>query len=45
MSNKEYTAKQFDLSGLNGISDRTLEMHFKLYEGYVTIFFYADSND
>src|ERR671929_267183 len=33
---KEYKAKQFDLSGLNGISDRTLEMHFKLYEGYVT---------
>jgi Fe-Mn family superoxide dismutase len=30
-----YKAKQFDLSGLNGISDRTLEMHFKLYEGYV----------
>jgi Fe-Mn family superoxide dismutase len=33
---KTYQAKQFDLSGLNGISDRTLEMHFKLYEGYVT---------
>ena len=33
---KEYKAKQFDLSGLNGISDQTLEMHFKLYEGYVT---------
>ncbi|MDT5261562.1 MAG: hypothetical protein QOC61_566, partial [Acidobacteriota bacterium] len=32
---KAYTAKQFDLSGLNGISDQTLEMHFKLYEGYV----------
>lgn len=31
-----YKAKQFDLSGLNGISDQTLEMHFKLYEGYVT---------
>jgi Fe-Mn family superoxide dismutase len=30
-----YRAKQFDLSGLAGISDRTLEMHFKLYEGYV----------
>jgi Fe-Mn family superoxide dismutase len=35
-NSKTYTAKQFDLSGLNGISDRTLEMHFKLYEGYVT---------
>jgi superoxide dismutase, Fe-Mn family len=33
--NGSYTAKQFNLSGLNGISDRTLEMHFKLYEGYV----------
>src|ERR671926_1912210 len=33
--NGVYQAKQFDLSGLNGISDQTLEMHFKLYEGYV----------
>src|SRR5678810_1068541 len=31
-----YKARQFNLSGLNGISDETLEMHFKLYEGYVT---------
>jgi Fe-Mn family superoxide dismutase len=30
-----YQARQFNLSGLNGISDQTLEMHFKLYEGYV----------
>ena len=30
-----YTARQFDLSALKGISDETLEMHFKLYEGYV----------
>ena len=30
-----YKAKQFNLSGLQGISDQTLEMHFKLYEGYV----------
>ena len=30
-----YTARQFNLSGLQGISDQTLEMHFKLYEGYV----------
>ncbi len=30
-----YKARQFDLSGLQGISDKTLEMHFKLYEGYV----------
>ncbi|HKR02480.1 MAG TPA: superoxide dismutase [Pyrinomonadaceae bacterium] len=33
--NGSYTPRQFDLSGLNGISDKTLEMHFKLYEGYV----------
>jgi Fe-Mn family superoxide dismutase len=30
-----YKAKQFNLSGLKGISDKTLQMHFKLYEGYV----------
>src|SRR5256885_9510603 len=30
-----YKAREFNLSGLNGISDQTLEMHFKLYEGYV----------
>ncbi|HEY3039778.1 MAG TPA: superoxide dismutase [Pyrinomonadaceae bacterium] len=30
-----YQAREFNLSGLNGISDETLEMHFKLYEGYV----------
>ena len=30
-----YKPKQFNLSGLKGISDQTLEMHFKLYEGYV----------
>ena len=30
-----YTPKSFDLYGLQGISDRTLETHFKLYEGYV----------
>jgi Fe-Mn family superoxide dismutase len=36
MSNsKIYKPKQFNLSGLTGISDQTLEMHFKLYEGYV----------
>ena len=35
ITSNSYQAKQFNLSGLNGISDRTLEMHFKLYEGYV----------
>ena len=33
---KLYKPKQFSLSGLKGISDQTLDMHFKLYEGYVT---------
>src|ERR1051325_5506166 len=31
-----YKAQTFNLSNLNGISDGTLAMHFKLYEGYVT---------
>jgi Fe-Mn family superoxide dismutase len=30
-----YTAKKFDLAGLQGISDQTLQVHFGLYEGYV----------
>jgi superoxide dismutase, Fe-Mn family len=32
---KVYTPKKWDLSGLQGISDKTLETHFGLYEGYV----------
>lgn len=32
---ESYRPRQFNLSGLKGISDQTLEMHFKLYEGYV----------
>jgi Fe-Mn family superoxide dismutase len=36
MESQSYKPKTFNLSGLTGISDRTLEMHFKLYEGYVT---------
>src|SRR5579872_2644110 len=32
---KTYSPKKWDLSGLQGISDATLEMHFGLYEGYV----------
>ena len=35
INTNSYKAKQFNLSGLKGISDQTLEMHFKLYEGYV----------
>jgi Fe-Mn family superoxide dismutase len=34
-STGSYKARQFNLSRLQGISDQTLEMHFKLYEGYV----------
>src|SRR3989475_8866396 len=30
-----YKPRDFNLSSLQGISDETLEMHFKLYEGYV----------
>lgn len=30
-----YRAREFDLSGLEGISDKTLEIHFGLYAGYV----------
>lgn len=36
METKTYQARTFDLSDLTGISNQTLEMHFKLYEGYVT---------
>ena len=32
---KPYKTREFNLSGLDGISDKTLEMHFKLYDGYV----------
>ncbi len=35
MSKAVYKAKDFKLSGLEGISDKTLEAHFALYQGYV----------
>ena len=35
MKKQSYQPKQFNLQGLEGISDATLQMHFKLYEGYV----------
>src|SRR5436305_12420696 len=35
MQKQIYKPKSFNLSGLNGISDQTLEMHFGLYAGYV----------
>jgi hypothetical protein len=31
MGSNVYQARQFNLSNLKGISDETLEMHFKLY--------------
>jgi Fe-Mn family superoxide dismutase len=35
MAQPNYKPREFSLSGLSGISDRTLEMHIALYEGYV----------
>jgi Fe-Mn family superoxide dismutase len=35
MEPRSYKVKSFTLSRLKGISDKTLEMHFGLYEGYV----------
>jgi Fe-Mn family superoxide dismutase len=35
LSPQSYAPKRWNLSGLNGISDKTLEVHFSLYEGYV----------
>jgi Fe-Mn family superoxide dismutase len=35
LTNESYTAKKWNLAGLQGISDNTLTMHFGLYEGYV----------
>ena len=32
---KSYSPKKWELSGLQGISDETLQIHFGLYEGYV----------
>ena len=32
---QRYTPRKWTLSGLQGISDETLELHFGLYEGYV----------
>jgi Fe-Mn family superoxide dismutase len=35
MAKSIYKARDFNLSGLEGISDKTLEGHFTLYKGYV----------
>jgi len=35
LATQTYSPKKWNLSGLKGISDKTLEMHFGLYEGYV----------
>jgi superoxide dismutase, Fe-Mn family len=32
---ERYSPRKWNLSGLQGISDQTLELHFGLYEGYV----------
>ncbi|HEY0799143.1 MAG TPA: Fe-Mn family superoxide dismutase, partial [Candidatus Baltobacteraceae bacterium] len=34
-TSQSYTPKKWNLSALEGISDKTLEVHFGLYEGYV----------
>ncbi|HET6676058.1 MAG TPA: Fe-Mn family superoxide dismutase [Nitrospiraceae bacterium] len=34
-STPPYRVQSYDLHGLNGISDKTMQTHFKLYEGYV----------
>ena len=35
LTQQSYAPKKFDLAGLQGISDQTLQVHFGLYEGYV----------
>lgn len=35
LTQSPYKAREFNLSGLQGISDHTLEVHFGLYAGYV----------
>ena len=35
LTTQSYTAKKWNLAGLQGISDATLTLHFGLYEGYV----------
>lgn len=35
LTQNPYKVREFDLSGLQGISDHTLETHFGLYAGYV----------
>lgn len=35
LATQSYAPKKWNLSGLQGISDKTLELHFGLYEGYV----------
>jgi Fe-Mn family superoxide dismutase len=35
MALSHYKPREFELSGLKGISDETLEAHFSLYQGYV----------
>ena len=35
MTTSAYRVRSYDLHDLDGISDKTMQTHFKLYEGYV----------
>ena len=35
LSQQPYKARDFKISGIDGISDRTIQMHLTLYQGYV----------
>src|SRR6186997_1220413 len=35
LPDQSYKTKSFNLHGLEGISDKTIDMHLSLYEGYV----------
>src|SRR6188508_1771533 len=35
LPDQPYKTKSFNLHGLEGISDKTIDMHLSLYEGYV----------
>ncbi len=35
LTQESYAPQKWDLAGLQGISDQTLQVHFGLYEGYV----------
>ena len=35
LNDQPYQTKSFNLRGLQGISDKTIDLHLSLYEGYV----------